>query len=328
MTGNIFSTGGRVANDNAFVTETLPRSRHTTSPLFTECLWINGELVPAEDVAVRDRPGFFEEIRCYPTNRGPAIFRLEAHLRHFLQTANALGVGDLRYDLVDLRRAVHVTVHVNNLSACSVRPILYMDREPGVQQTADYYPTVAVVTGGWQSASNGVRLMVSKLDSEHRRQGLTRQELQERAARTAQIRTAAQRAGFDEAILLNNAGEVVDCTGENLFLVRDGVVYTSPSSGALHDVARHTALTLLHDLGYPVVEERLSREHLDRAGEAFLCGTSSEIVPVRQIDTRTLNDGQTGTLTRTLRRLYADTTIGQGRRSRGWLEYVMMEPLF
>lgn len=329
MMGNIFSTGGRMANGyDTHVTETLPQRQRTVSPLFTECMWLNGELVPAEDAAVHHRPGLFEEIRCYPTERGPAIFRLEAHLRRFMQTASTLGLGDLRYDLVDLRRAVHVTVHVNNLSACTVRPILYIDRQPDAQAGDDDYPTVAVVTGGWRATSDGLRLMVSDQYAREAHDDLNRLELQERVAHTARVRAAARRAGFDEAVLLDADGGVVACTGPDLFLVEDGVVYTSPVSHASHDVARHTALMLLQDLGYPFVEEQLSRSQLDSADEAFLCGTASEIVPVSHIGAHTLTGGQVGPVTGMLQRLYADTTLGRGRRSRGWLEYVMMEPLF
>lgn len=144
----------------------------------------------------------------------------------------------------------------------------------------------------------------------------------------AEARKAAIEAGYDEAVLLDKDGDVVDCTAENLFVVRDGVVYTSPAAGAARDVARHTALTLLHDLEYPVAGEQLRRQHLLTADEAFLCGTSREITPVLKIDGRAVNDGRAGPLTSKLRGLYADTTLGRGRRSRGWLEYVMMEPLF
>lgn len=322
MMDNIFSTAGQMVITCGAPTGEA-QVRRTTSPLFTECMWLNGELVPAEDVMIRGHAGFFEEIRCYPTERGPAIFRLEAHLERFLSMARSIGVGDLRYDLVDLRRAVHVTVHVNNLSACIVRPILFMDR-----QSDDRYPTVAVVTGRWQPASDAVRLMVTTMGSERAQQRSPRQKLQDQAARMTEARDAALRAGYDEAVLLNTDGDVVACTAENLFLVRDGIVYASQPTGASGDVARHTALSLLRDLGYAVSRKPLQGEHLLTAEEAFLCGTSREITPVLQIDTRSLLEGPPGPVTGNLSQLYADTTHGHGRRSRGWLEYVMMEPLF
>jgi branched-chain amino acid aminotransferase len=185
-----------------------------------------------------------------------------------------------------------------------------------------------VVTGGWRATSDGLRLMVSDQNAQEAQDELNRLGLQERVAHTARVRATARRAGFDEAILLDADGGVMGCTGPNLFLVEEGVVYTSPASQASHDVARHTALTLLQDLGYPVVEEQLNRSQLDSAGEAFLCSTASEIVPASHIDARALTGGKGGPVTGMLQRLYADTTLGRGRRSRGWLEYVMMEPLF
>lgn len=336
MMHNIFSTSGQgAADDGPSAMETLTRDRRrATSPLFYECVWLDGELVPAEDAALRDQPGIFEEIRCYPTERGPAIFRLEAHLQRFLQTARSLGMGELRYNLLELRRAVHVTIHVNNLSACTVRPILYVDRQPRQQQDRDQYPAVAVVTnsrstsGDAHSHPGGARLMVTALDREERDRGTTREALQSRATRITKARATARRAGFEEAILTDHAGYVLDCTGDNLFLVRNGAVYTPPQAENRHDVARHTALTLLHDMGYPVTEGRISHDYLRRADEIFLCGTAGGVVSVRQIDSRLLNDEQPGPVTRRVQELYAETTRGQGRRSRGWLEYVMMEPLF
>ena len=239
-----------------------------------------------------------------------------------------MGAGELRYNLLDLRRAVHVTVYVNNQDACTVRPIVYVER----QADGDLYPTVAVVTAGWeaigaqQSMSGELRLMTSTLDQEGPDAALTREALQDRTARSTRARAAARRDGFDEAILVGRDGMVIDCTGDNLFLVIDGSVVT-PLAPNTDDVARDTALTLLRDLGYAVTEQPLKRDQLFQADEIFLCGTASEVAPVRQIDEYLLA-ACPGPVTRAVQQLYADTARGVGRRSRGWLDYVMMEPLF
>lgn len=329
MTRNIYSTSGRGAVEFIPYPQEFVARQRATAPLFYDCVWLDGELVPAEDAQVGKEAGIFEEIRCYPTERGPAVFRLEAHLQRFLQAAQAVGVGELRYNLLDLRRAVHVTVHVNNRSACTVRPIVYVERQPD----GDLFPSVAVVTAGFDPAEASssqdvaLRLMSFELDQEGPDGEMTREALRSRTARATRARTAARRHGFDEAILLGRDGVVIDCTGENLFMVRNSAVFTSRATNG-EDVARDTACILLQDLGYSIAEQPLTRDFLYLADELFLCGTASEITPVSQIDDHVLRKPAPGPVTRKLQHLYADTAHGVGRRSRGWLEYVMMEPLF
>lgn len=342
MTPNYFPKNGHSGGSRyAAATHAAPQQRRVVSRLSSECVWLNGELVPVEDAsaqvlnpALHYGPGALEEIRCYLTRRGPAIFRLEAHLQRFLQAARALGAGDLRYTLFDLRRAVHVTVQVNNLSTCTVRPVLYF--EPGLDPHVEaYQPTIAIVAGDWsnvddgQSKGQGVRAIVSSFDQVQANVETGPGNFDGQLASAIAGRSLAQDAGVEEAILLDPHGYVAGCAGQILFIVRDGAVYTPPQAGASTDVARNTAITLLEDSGVRVVEEaRLTREHLYAAEEVFLCSIASEVVPVRQIDGRERDGGRVGPVARSVQQLYADTVRGQGRRSRGWLEYVMMEPLF
>lgn len=322
------------------VSPALAEARRFKARLHSDCMWIDGELVPMAQATVHILnptlhygPGVFEGIRCYETARGPALFRLEAHLQRFLQSVQMLGVQELPQGLVELRRAAHVTVQVNNLSSCYVRPVLYFTG--GLDLDLDSYrPTVAVAAWKWDGLKGqvkqerGVSVRVSSLAEMHRQVGTSEAGAANHYVNTILARSAARRAGFDEAVLVDADGLVVQCTGENLFVVRGGVLYTPPRAGGLGDVARDTVITLAADLGYRVVEGPLSREQLHAADEAFLCSTATEVVPVREIDSRLLGDGQAGSLTRALQHLYFNTVRGLGRRSRGWLEYVMMEPLF
>lgn len=327
--------------DYGSAAEVAPRRRLKWSRLASRCVWLNGDLVPEEDTTARVLnptlhygPGALEVIRCYLTDRGPAIFRLEAHLQRFLQAARALGAGDLRYSLLDLRRAAHVTVQVNNLSTCTLRPILYFDVGSDPQMEG-YHPTIAVVAGegneldsGWPG-DQGIRAIVSSFDPVHPDVEMSPGNFDGQLASAITGRSLARRAGYDEAILLDPGGYVAGCAGQSLFLVHDGTVYTPPQAGALLDVARDTAITLLEDSGVRVVEDaRLTKEHLYAADEVFLASVANEVVPVKQVDAHELNGGQVGPVTRSLQQLYARTVRGQGRRSRGWLEYVMLEPLF
>ncbi len=329
MRRNIYSTDGRGAVDFDPYPLQAPAPQRATTPLFYDCVWINGELVPAEDAHVGDEPAICEEIRCYDTERGPAIFRLENHLQRFLKAAHTMDAGDLRYNMLELRRAVHVTAYVNNLSSGTVRPIVYADR----RRAAGSYPTVAVVAATQAApdaasvARDGVRLQTVPVQQKSPGNVLSRQTLQQRTARATQARLAARRAQFDEAVLLGPNGMVIDCTGGNLFLVHDGVVHTSPADGD-NDVARDTAITLLYDMGYDVVAQPTSRKLLLRAEELFLWRAGGELLTVAQLDDRPFDQASSVTVTSRLQQLFAATTRGRARRSRGWLEYVMMEPLF
>ncbi|MFW6097339.1 MAG: aminotransferase class IV [Chloroflexota bacterium] len=342
MTLNYYPKNGHSgASPGATAMGSSWRQRHVSTRLSSPCVWVNGELVPVEDTsaqvlnpALHYGPGALEEIRCYQTRRGPAVFRLEDHLQRFLQATRALGVNDLRYTLLDLRRAVHVTVQVNNFSDCTVRPALYF--EPGLEpHTETYHPTIAIVAGDWHDRDDdalkgqGVSAIVSSFDQVQANVETGRGNFDGQLASAITGRSLARDAGVDVAILLDPHGYVAGCAGQALFTVYDGVAYTPPQAAALTDVARNTALTLLQDSGVRVVEDaRLTRERLHAADELFLCSVASEVVPVRTIDGRDVGDGQSGPVARSLQQLYADTARGHGRRSRGWLEYVMMEPLF
>lgn len=340
MTLNYYPKNGQ-GGASQTATGSLQRRRHVSTRLSSPCVWVNGELVPVEDTsaqvlnpALHYGPGALEEIRCYLTRRGPAIFRLEAHLQRFLQATRSLGVDDLRYSLLDLRRAVHVTVQVNNLSDCTLRPVLYFepDLEPHTEARS---PTIAVIARDRRDneegaqKEQGVSAIVSSFDQLQANVESGRGNFDAQLANAVAGRSLARDAGVDEAILLDPDGYVAGCAGQTLFTVHDGVAYTPPQAGALTDVARHTAITLLQDSGVPVTEDaRLTKEHLYNADELFLCSVASEVLPVHTLDGRDVGDGQIGPVAHALQQLYADTARGHGRRSRGWLEYVMMEPLF
>lgn len=341
MTLNYYPKNGHSGLSPYASAPSRSRQRHVSTRLSSECVWLNGELVPVEDTsaqvlnpALHFGPGALEEIRCYLTRRGPAIFRLEAHLQRFLQAIRALGVDELRYTLLDLRRAVHVTVQVNNFSDCTVRPVLYFD--PGLEPHREtYHPTIAVVAGDWQDHEDGrqegqgVSAIVTSFDQVQDNVETGRGSFDSQLASAITGRSLARDAGVDVAILLDPHGYVAGCAGQAFFTVHEGLAYTPPQAGALTDVARNTAITLLEDSGVRVVvDDHLTRERLHQADELFLCSVANEILPVRQIDGRGVGNGQIGPVTATLQQLYADTARGHGRRSRGWLEYVMMEPLF
>ena len=310
------------------------------SPHYAECVWVDGELIPFKEATVHILnptmhygPGVFEGIRCYQTARGPAIFRLQAHLKRFLASAHVLGVGDLPYTLMDLRRAVHATVKVNHFESCYIRPVLYFTGPMGLDLDS-YRPRVAIAAWEWdpvmgkEKGKTGIKAMVSSFTRMHPNASMSKGKLNGQYVNSILAKSMAHRAGFDEAILLDPEGYVAECTGENVFVVRDGIIYTPSRATVLEGITRDTVTTLARDLGYTVVEERLSRDQLYIADEVFVSGTAAEVVPVTEIDFRAVGAGDPGPITQAVRKKYFETVRGRGARSRGWLEYVMTEPVF
>lgn len=289
-----------------------PRPGQASRPSFDAgCIWIDGDLVPDDDAtahllnpALQQGPVVFEDMRCYPTVRGPGIFRLEAHLNRFLRSVERLGIHDFCWTLSDLRRAVAATVQANSLQACVIRPVFYA----GNVERDLYEPRLAIAAWEWEplvedSAQQGVCIMLTSVGRTHVHATPTRGELD---------------AGSD----------VGGLSGENLFVVRDGDIYTPRQSSVPEEIIQNTIITLAGDLGHRVVEEPLSRDQLVNAGEVFVCSTDAEVVPVREIDSHRIGNGQIGAVTRAIQQLYSDTVRGRGARSPGWVEYVMMEPLY
>ena len=317
----------------------MPRSR-IAAPRAAYCVWVNGELVPYEEATVHIlnptmhyAPGVFEGIRCYQTKRGPAIFRLRDHLERFLDAVDTLGIQDLRYDLHDLQHAANVTVHANNFRSCYIRPVLYVS-EAQHEEGRIPEPVTAVAAWEWPALANrdkgnvGMRVTVSSLQRLAPGAGLPEERRSREYITFTQARDMARRAGFDDVIMFGPAGHVAEYAGENIFVVDDGVIYTSVGGNGPEAITRDTAITLARELGNRVVEGALTREHLSGADEIFICGTAAEIVPVVEIDNRPVGVGRPGPVTRALQLLYADTVRGRGGQEHGWLEYVMMEPLY
>jgi branched-chain amino acid aminotransferase len=291
-------------------------------PFLADYVWLDGELVPSEDATVQfhipilhNGPGVIDGIRCYNTPRGPAVFRLVEHLERFLNRVHVLGVDDFRYDVDELRDIVCRVIQVNRFTNCYVRPALYFEGSLGSDLT-DYGPVLGVTA--WKSSQvlsreameNGIRLMVSPFTRYH-----------------AGARMKALKTGFDEAIMLDSEGYVAENTGENLLLVRDNTIYTTPRTTILGGITRDTVVSLARDDGYAITEERISRDQLYVSDEVLVCGTAAEILPVHEIDFRPIGSGGTGPVTRKLQNLFTETIEGHNRRSAEWLDYMVLEPV-
>ena len=305
----------------------------------SDVIWLDGELLPFARANVHFLTpslhygmGVFAAMRCYETTRGPAVMRLEAHLKSFLRSIQALGFTDLIYDVKALREATHQTITANNFSECYVRLLMYL-KGPMSLDMSDVEPAIGIACWEWDSlwggdsAESGIRMMVS---SYTRPQTITSgfpSKLTGNFVTPMAAKTLARKSGFDEAILLDPRGYVADCTGHDLFMVRGGTLVAPSESTHFGGVTREALMLLAKDAGIAVKEEQLSREQLYVADEVFVCGTAAEVVPVREIDHHVIGSGKMGPITRQLQKLYADTARGNGARSAEWLNYVHFQSL-
>ena len=303
----------------------------------TEKIWMNGELVDWADARIHVGAhglhygsGIFEGIRCYETPKGPAVFRLTDHLHRLHDSARLLYM-DLPYSVDELRAATLELVGVNGLPECYLRPIaFYGYGELGVS-TAGNPVDVAIMSWPWgaylgeEGQRNGIRCKISSW----RRVG---PNTIPHAAKATGIYLnsmlavgEANRAGYDEAILLTQEGFVADGSGENVFVVKDGRVATPPlSTSILPGITRNTVIQIAQDLGYPVAEENLIRSDLYVADEVFMTGTAAEVTPIRSVDDQEI--GPPGHVTKQIQSAYLDTVRGRSERWTHWLEYAMPTP--
>ncbi|HUV11469.1 MAG TPA: branched-chain amino acid transaminase [Acidimicrobiia bacterium] len=298
----------------------------------TEKIWMDGSLVNWDEATVHVLThtlhygsGVFEGIRAYATDRGPAVFRLTDHMRRLHDSANLL-MMDIPYSVEELVEATKETIRVNGVESCYVRPIAFLGYgEMGLNPLpSPVQVSIAVWPWGTYLGDEGVKNGVRMKISTWRRMDPNINPVAAKGTgiyiNSSLAKVEALKGGYDEAILLNMAGTVSEATGENVFVVKDGVLLTPPlSAGALEGLTRDTVMTIARDLGYEVREQTLLRTDLYLADEAFLCGTAAEIVPMRSVDDREI--GAPGEITRKIQETYFAIVHGQVEKYADWLEF-------
>ena len=299
----------------------------------TEKIWLDGAFVAWDEARVHVLThtlhygsGVFEGIRVYATPDGPAVFRLTDHMERLLDSAKLMMI-DVPFSRDELVAAAKETVRVNGMESCYVRPLVFLGYgNMGVNPLASPVQ-VAIAVWPWgtylgdKALRSGVRMTISSW----RRMDPNVNPVAAKGVgiyvNSSLAKIEAVKSGYDEAILLNTQGFVAECTGENLFVVRDGVLLTPPlSSGAVGGITRSSIMTIARDLGYEVKEQDLLRHDLYLADEAFLTGTAAEVVPIRSVDDRVIGDP--GEMTRKLQETYFAVVHGEMEQYRDWLDYV------
>ena len=293
-------------------------------------IWFNGSLVNYDEAKVHVLThglhygtGVFEGIRCYKTVSGSAIFRLQDHMQRLVDSGRIYFM-DLGFSRQQLEKAAIDTVRANGMDECYIRPIaFYAHGKMGVNPMPNKV-SVAIAAWKWDEyikgggEEKGARLMTSSWMRLDPRTMPMRAKATANYANSALARVEAIKAGFDEAIMLNSDGMVVEASAENIFIVKDGALATPPtSSGALSGITRDSIITIARESGTPCEERNITRDELYVADEVFLTGTAAEIKPVGEIDNRVIGNGHA--MTKQLKTLFNAAVHGKDAKFSRWL---------
>jgi branched-chain amino acid aminotransferase len=303
----------------------------------TEKIWMDGELVDWADATthilthtLHYGSGVFEGIRAYPTKNGVAVFRLGDHIRRLFASAKVFMI-DVPFTVEQVVEACREVVRVNNMSdGCYLRPLVYLGYGEMGLNPLPCPVNVSVACWPWgtylgdEGVANGVSMKISSWQRHDPNAVPTAAKGTGMYINSSLAKVEALKAGYDEAILLAPDGSVSECTGENLFIVRDGALITPPTSeaGALEGITQDSVETIARDLGYEVRYEAIIRTDLYLADEAFLTGTAAEVVPIRAVDDRQVGEGKPGPITQEIQRTYFSAVRGEVDQYKDWLDYV------
>ncbi|MGD8925982.1 MAG: branched-chain amino acid transaminase [Thioalkalispiraceae bacterium] len=297
-------------------------------------IWFDGKMVPWREAQIHVLThtlhygmGVFEGVRAYKAEQGTAIFRLQEHTDRLFESAHILGMP-MPYDKETLNKAQLAAVKDNNLDSAYIRPMCFYGSE-GMGLRADNLKVHCIVAAwewgaylGADNMKNGIRIKTSSFTRHHVNVTMCRAKANGNYMNSMMALQEALRDGYDEALLLDVDGFVAEGSGENIFIVKNGVIYTPELTSALDGITRKTLMQLAEDEGIQVIEKRITRDEVYVADEAFFTGTAAEVTPIRELDGRTIGIGQRGPITEKLQSHYFDVVHGRVAKYQDWLSYV------
>lgn len=297
-------------------------------------IWSDGELIPWRNATTHILThslhyglGVFEGVRAYKTAQGTAIFRLQEHTDRLFRSAHILAM-DMPYEKELLNKAQVDVVRGNNLESAYLRPLAYYGSE-GMGIRADTLKThIAIAAWEWgaylgeEGMQKGIKIRTSSFTRHHVNITMCRAKACGNYINSILALQEAIASGCDEALLLDSEGYVMEGSGENVFVVRDGVVYTPDLTSALEGITRDTVMQLLAEMDIPVKEKRITRDEVYIADEVFFTGTAAEVTPVRELDGRKIGNGSRGPITEMIQTAYFDCVEGRSEKHSDWLTYI------
>jgi branched-chain amino acid aminotransferase len=300
----------------------------------TAKIWMDGKLVDWDHATVHVLThtlhyglGIFEGIRCYQTRQGPAIYRLDEHVARLFNSARIF-LMDIPYTQSEIREAIIKTVRANRMKECYIRPLVYIG-----SGAMGLYPkgnpvSVSIAVWSWgaylgdEGLKNGIKVKTSSFIRNHVNANMTRGKVCGYYVNSQLAKKEAISCGYDEALLLDTEGYVSEGSGENVFIVRNGVLKTTPLTSILEGITRDSIMEIAKDEGIDVREERFTRDELYIADEAFFTGTAAEVTPIRELDGRVIGQGKPGRITRKLQTIFFDIVTGRNKKYKSWLTLV------
>ena len=298
-------------------------------------IWSDGKLVDYEKATIHMLTpvmhygaAVFEGIRAYKTAKGPAVFRLREHAERLIESAEIFGFRNLPYTTEQVCTAIKDTVRANGFDECYIRPLLYLAGGAWNLNIDAGKPAMMIAVWQWsnylgeEALAKGIRANISSYTRHHPNVSMTKAKIAGNYVNSILAKTESVRLGFEEAIMLDPQGYVGECTGENLFMVRKGKIFTPSTAPVLEGITRSSVATIANDLGYEVNEAAISRDQLYSADEVFVCGTAAEVIGLCEIDFRTIGDGKSGKVTREIQNVYHDAIRGSIAKYENWCDVV------
>ena len=296
-------------------------------------IWYDGKFVPWREATthvlthtLHYGAGVFEGVRAYKTDQGTAIFRLHDHTERLFNSAKIIGMP-MPFSVEEINQAQIDVINKNELSYGYMRPMCFYGSE-GMGLRADNLKTHCIVAAwewgsylGEENMKNGIRVKTSSYSRHHVNVAMCKAKLNGNYVNSMLALNEALHDGYDEALLLDVDGFVAEGSGENVFIVKKGSLYTPELTSALDGITRKTIISLADVLDIPVIEKRITRDEMYTADEAFFTGTAAEVTPIRELDNRMIGEGVRGEITTKLQSMYFDSVYGRHNYDDSWLSY-------
>jgi len=297
-------------------------------------IWMNGKMVPWKDAKIHILThtlhygsGVFEGLRCYNTSKGPAIFRLKDHMKRLMQSAKILELKP-NFSEKEYFDACKKIVTVNKLKECYIRPIIYFGYGKMGLATGECKVDSSVAAWNWgtylgdEGVKNGISVKISPYTRVHSKEILSKSKICGNYFNSTLAKMDALKTGYEEAIMLDPEGFISECTGENIFMVKNNTLITPTTKNALEGITRKSIMDIAKNENIVVKEKDFTKEDLYNSDEVFLTGTAAEVTPIREVDHRIIGEGKPGPVTKKLQKKFFEIIHGKDPKYEKWLDFV------